>query len=172
MTGFSGTIGMITLYYNMGVVGRKYRNMNHLKLALWFGLIGGGGSVALGNFVKSGHGAAALLLTAASVLVTAAYFIVFPLLLRTYFKDEWVRDAETSETDSSLMEAMARCKFTGRESQVCRLLLEGRTMRQISAALKISQSTVNTHCTAIYRKTGINSRIELIKLLGGNNSAP
>ena len=42
------------------------------------------------------------------------------------------------------------------------LLLQGYTLRQISAILPIDYSTVNTYFTAAYRKLEINSRTELL----------
>ena len=165
-TGFSGTMGMITLYYNMGVTGRKYRNMNHLKLCLWFGVIGGGGSIALGGLLgRLGQSTGVIVLAGASVLACLAYFICFPFLQRSYFKDDWVADSEIAETDGPLAEAMRRYRLTPRESQICRLLLDGHTMRQIAGQLKISQSTVNMHSANLYRKLGVNSRIELVNLM-------
>lgn len=53
-------------------------------------------------------------------------------------------------------------RLTPKETEVCVLLLNGLTMRQISGALGIAYSTVNTYCTSIYRKLGINSKTELL----------
>lgn len=57
---------------------------------------------------------------------------------------------------------MSELKLSPREMEVCILLLDGYTMRQISAMLNISYSTVNTYYTSTYRKLGVNSRTELI----------
>jgi DNA-binding CsgD family transcriptional regulator len=54
--------------------------------------------------------------------------------------------------------------FSKRETQVCLLLLEGYTMRQAGAILQITYATVNSHCTALYRKASVNSKIQLLKL--------
>ncbi len=162
-TGIAGTIGMITLYYNTGVIGRKYRSMNYLKLCLWFGVLGGGGSVVLGNLLgRLNQTVAITVLAGVSVLACIVYFIMFPFLQRTYFQDEWTTDSELTETDGQLGEMMRRYQLTPRESQICRLLLDGHTMRQIAGELQISQSTVSMHTVNLYRKLGINSRIELL----------
>jgi DNA-binding CsgD family transcriptional regulator len=69
-----------------------------------------------------------------------------------------------SEIDGSKLSAFVQYGFSRRETQVCALLLEGYTMRQIGAMLHIAQPTVNTYCTAIYRKTGVTHRFQLGKL--------
>ena len=166
LIGFSSNIGMITLYYNMGVICRKYRNPQHLRLVLWFGLFGGGGSVLLNLATDLAHDMTVVFVLAGiGVLVSLAYFIVSPLLFRTYFADEWVEDSETPNADGRFEAMLQQMGLTTREGQICRLLLDGMTMRQISATLGIAQGTVNTHCTSLYRKAGIQSKIELVKLL-------
>jgi DNA-binding CsgD family transcriptional regulator len=54
--------------------------------------------------------------------------------------------------------------MSNREIEVCKLLLQGYTMRQISGILSIAYPTVNTYCTSIYRKTNVNSRTELAQV--------
>ncbi len=57
-------------------------------------------------------------------------------------------------------------KFTMRESQVMRLLLQGETNQQIAAQLGVSARAVEFHLTHIYEKLGIGSRAEaIIKLI-------
>jgi HD-GYP domain-containing protein (c-di-GMP phosphodiesterase class II) len=48
--------------------------------------------------------------------------------------------------------------LTDREVEVIRLLARGRTRKQIAASLFISESTVHTHTTHVYEKTGISNR--------------
>jgi DNA-binding CsgD family transcriptional regulator len=102
-----------------------------------------------------------LIISAAMALF---YFVIAPILTQNYFTDDWVGDSELSEVDAPRALLFEGYGFTKRETQVCRLLLEGYTMRQVGAALKISQATVNTHCTSLYRKTNVNSKIQLLKL--------
>lgn len=52
--------------------------------------------------------------------------------------------------------------FTAREVEVIRLLLQGKSNKQIAFVLKISKSTVEYHLKNIYRKLGVNSRAEAI----------
>jgi len=48
--------------------------------------------------------------------------------------------------------------LSDREVQVLRLLARGRSMKEIAAALVISQATVHTHVAHIYEKAGISTR--------------
>lgn len=54
--------------------------------------------------------------------------------------------------------------LTAREVEVLHYWLEGRTNRQISRQLNIADSTVSTHKTRIYRKTGTKTVRELEEL--------
>jgi DNA-binding NarL/FixJ family response regulator len=57
------------------------------------------------------------------------------------------------ETVGSLM--------TPREKQVLELLMDGRTNRDIAAAMGIDETTVKAHLGRMLRKTGANNRVEL-----------
>jgi DNA-binding CsgD family transcriptional regulator len=57
---------------------------------------------------------------------------------------------------------MNRYGLSKREAQVLKLLLEGKSNKQIAAILGISESTVEAHLTSIYTKAGVSSRVELI----------
>jgi DNA-binding CsgD family transcriptional regulator len=48
--------------------------------------------------------------------------------------------------------------LTGREVEVLRLLVRGRSERQIAEELVIATSTVHTHVVHIYDKTGVSTR--------------
>jgi DNA-binding NarL/FixJ family response regulator len=50
--------------------------------------------------------------------------------------------------------------LTSRQRQVLELLGEGRTTREIAAALDLSTETVRTHLKRIYRQLGVHSRAE------------
>lgn len=56
--------------------------------------------------------------------------------------------------------------LSNRERDVVQLLLEGKSNKQIAYALNISVSTVEFHLKNIYGKYQVNSRTELILLLG------
>ncbi|HOV41912.1 MAG TPA: helix-turn-helix transcriptional regulator, partial [Oscillospiraceae bacterium] len=73
-------------------------------------------------------------------------------------------DSQFSEIDNEQLNIFLKYKLSRREIEVCKLLLQGYTLRQISGILSIGYSTVNTYCTSIYRKTKINSRTELMQV--------
>jgi DNA-binding CsgD family transcriptional regulator len=90
------------------------------------------------------------------------FLIISPILTNIYYSDEWVDDSQKAEIDNERIYMFKKYSLSKREIEVCKLLLKGYTMRQISAIISISYSTVNTYCTSLYRKLGINSRTELL----------
>ena len=55
--------------------------------------------------------------------------------------------------------------LTGRESELLKLLLDGKSNREIAAACFITENTVKTHLSRVYSKYAVSSRAELISLL-------
>ena len=58
-------------------------------------------------------------------------------------------------------------ELTGREKDICTLMVEGLTNRQIADRLYISEGTVKNYISNIYDKTGIHDRVKLIVELKG-----
>ena len=56
--------------------------------------------------------------------------------------------------------------LTPAERRVAALVAEGRTNREVAAALVLGERTVETHLTHIYAKLGVRSRTELARMLG------
>lgn len=56
--------------------------------------------------------------------------------------------------------------LTAAERRVAALVAEGRTNREVAAALYLGERTVQTHLTHIYAKLGVRSRTELARKLG------
>lgn len=59
-----------------------------------------------------------------------------------------------------------RNNFSEREKEVIKLLLQGKSNKQIALLLDISQNTVEYHLKNIYKKLGVNSRVEAVLRLG------
>ena len=57
--------------------------------------------------------------------------------------------------------------MTGREKEICTLLAEGLTNRQIADKLYLSEGTVKNYISSIYDKTGIHDRAKLIVAIKG-----
>ncbi|MGI8426593.1 MAG: helix-turn-helix domain-containing protein [Actinomycetota bacterium] len=53
-------------------------------------------------------------------------------------------------------------QLTDREAKVVELVLEGLTNPEIGERLGISRRTVSSHLSAVFRKLGVRSRIDLI----------
>jgi DNA-binding CsgD family transcriptional regulator len=56
--------------------------------------------------------------------------------------------------------------LTPAEQRVAALVAEGRTNREVAAALLLGEGTVETHLSHIYAKLGVRSRTELARTLG------
>lgn len=54
-------------------------------------------------------------------------------------------------------------KLSDRETQVMTLCAQGLTNSQIAAKLYVSEGTVKTHLHNVYRKLGVDSRVELVQ---------
>jgi DNA-binding NarL/FixJ family response regulator len=52
--------------------------------------------------------------------------------------------------------------LTERETQVLSLIGEGLTTRQMASRLQVSQRTVESHIEKLYRKLGVNSRVQAV----------
>lgn len=63
-------------------------------------------------------------------------------------------------------------RLSNREWDVLKLLLQGKSNKQIAASLGISVRTVEFHLTNIYAKFQVSSRIELILKLGNTAGGP
>ena len=60
--------------------------------------------------------------------------------------------------------------LTGREMEVAELVLDRHTNREIAAELFLSTKTVETHMRNIFNKLGVTSRVEVARLLSGQES--
>ena len=63
-------------------------------------------------------------------------------------------------------------QLTARECEIADLLVVGASDDEICAKLMISKSTLRTHITAIFRKTGLSRRTQLAQFLRRNISQP
>lgn len=166
LLGIGSTVGMINMYYIIGVVGKKYNSMRYLKLSIFFiGICGGVSGVAAGSFV---HGRNAFEVSMIASIVSAAVMLLFIMLSavvsQSQYYDDWAKDSEKIEIDNEQLHMFKKYHLSKREIEVCKLLLQGYTMRQISGILSIAYSTVNTYCTSAYSKLKINSKTELLLL--------
>jgi DNA-binding CsgD family transcriptional regulator len=164
LLGIGNTVGMISMYYILGVVGKKYNSLRYVRLSiLLIGICGGVSGIVVGNLISRVSTVKASIM---SSLLAAVFMIIFlilsPFITNARYYNDWASDTCRSEISRPAANPFVRFGLSKRETDICKLLLEGYTMRQIAAILSISYSTVNTYCTSLYRKLNINSRPELM----------
>jgi DNA-binding CsgD family transcriptional regulator/uncharacterized protein YhhL (DUF1145 family) len=164
LLGTGSTLGMINMYYITGIIAKKYDSMRHLRLSiLVIGLCGGLAGITVGNFISwNGTFGISIAASVVSAVVMLAFMFVSPIMAQADYVNDWGRDSNNTDISSGQLSVFAQCGLSKREGEVCELLLQGYTLRQISAILSIAYSTVNTYCTSAYKKLGINSRTELL----------
>ncbi|MER5819193.1 helix-turn-helix transcriptional regulator, partial [Streptomyces californicus] len=59
--------------------------------------------------------------------------------------------------------------LNGQENRIVQLVAEGLTNKQMARRLGISPHTVNYHLKKLFQKTGVNSRIALLRETGWND---
>ncbi|MGD9295589.1 MAG: helix-turn-helix transcriptional regulator, partial [Roseobacter sp.] len=67
---------------------------------------------------------------------------------------------------------MIEDQLSFREMEIARAYADGDTYHRIAARLGIAPSTVRTHLATIYRKLEISSKLELFKILSGDDIPP
>lgn len=111
-------------------------------------------------------------------MTIAFWFIVnvatVAFILRTSFAEAFgAKEPEPMEAESNVENEKERVfediqeefALTDREIELCHFIYEGKTNSQIADALFITESTVKTHIYNLYKKTGVKSRMEIVKIV-------
>ena len=72
---------------------------------------------------------------------------------------------EKEKVESFIQKVTKDGLLTGRELDVLKEYLKGKTRTEISEALFISESTVKNHISSIFAKTSVKSKKELLALV-------
>jgi DNA-binding CsgD family transcriptional regulator len=90
------------------------------------------------------------------------YLNFVPIIwLKRYFLRYYVQ--MSSEQSTKLLEGLGQAfKISNREHEIMRLILQGKSNKEIEALLFISYNTVKNHIYNIYQKMGVNSRGQMI----------
>ncbi len=110
----------------------------------------------------------------------SSFLIVFLYLLMNIFPPAWHRisifDAELERKNALYRQAIERIKeeyqLTPREEEVCLLLLEGLSDREIQKTFSVTAGTVKKHISNINKKLGIRSREELDRFFSDKAGIP
>ena len=102
--------------------------------------------------------------------LNAAYLVLLCLLfLLLVFVVEQQGNAEkmaaTTANESAVKTLAERYSLSKRETEICALLGQGRSIPFISDSLFLAKSTVETHVKHVYAKLDVHSRQELLSLL-------
>jgi DNA-binding CsgD family transcriptional regulator len=69
------------------------------------------------------------------------------------------------KTESEMVRIYEKYSISNREKEIIRLIIRGRSNKEIEDELFISIRTVKSHIYKIYQKFGVKSRLELINLI-------
>ena len=122
----------------------------------------------------------ALLLRIATFVLILFYQWMLPIAITLYFlsnlipllylwqkaDDEFIPIQSENSSLTKIEKIVSQFGISKREQEVIKQISLGKTNQQIADELFISLQTVKDHTHRIYRKTGVNSRMKLITLLG------
>lgn len=165
--GIGSTIGMINMYYILGVIGRKYWNHTYVKASIFFiGFCGGASGTILGSYLTFANDTnLSMILSIVSLVIVLILLSISPTLALTYYQDKWQEDSTKGQVDIKNIRKYQKYNLTEREIEVINCLLDNYTNRQIAATLGISENTVKHHCKNIFKKLDIYSKNEIAQKL-------
>lgn len=105
------------------------------------------------------------------IIIIVMFLMLLPYSYRYLFSSEWISqmskpDMEIISENIQEVDEFEKWNLSPRQKEVAALLLAGKTRRQISGELKLSESTVKLHTSELYKKLNINSRVELFRIFG------
>jgi len=167
LVGIGSTMGMINMYYILGVIGKKYWNHRYVKASIFFiGVCGGASGTILGSYLTLANDAnLSLIFSLISLVIVLILLAISPTLTLTYYQDKWHEDSMKGQVDIRDIRKYQKYNLTEREIEVCNCLIDNYTNRQIAASLGISENTVKHHCKNIFKKLDILSKNEIASKL-------
>ena len=166
LIGIGSTMGIINMYYILGIIGKKYWNQTYVKASVFFiGVCGGASGVFLGKILtESNNIRMSITISIISFLIVLILICISPHLVLSYYKESWEEDSTKATIDNNNIRKFAKYKLTSREIEIVNGILLGNTNRQIAAILGIKENTVTSYCKNIYIKLKVHSRAEINKL--------
>jgi len=164
--------GNYALFYLSGGLFKKYMDIKFfLRMVFLFCLISLIGTFITGIFYNIDAQAYGIYVLVFMVVLSFIHMLLAPIHAKHLFNEDWIDDYHNFDMaliteQINKTDALSGFGLTPREKEVCALLLKAHTLRQIAGDLGIAYSTVNVHYTNLYRKLGINSRVELLVKFG------
>ena len=157
---------MMNLYYILCTIIKKYSSSNMLKVAPitmnFVGILTAIAYWAVCRYLSPDALYIILVVCLAGNLVILATCALWEKgLSLTARQEEYVR-LDTIVTRAQAYEIVG---LTEKEKEVAECLLEGLSLKEIAAKLFVSENTVKTHRSNVYRKMEVSSREELVKKL-------
>lgn len=149
------SVSRVLLFVNPAGGKKKYLFL--APIGFVFGRTGEAIGTSLGIFLtpyRLVHISATALVCILSML---SVFFLFDFMTRKEMERQRWKEGMTYRTEEETPEVSPR------EQQVLKMLLNGQTNKEIATELFISENTVKYHVKNIYKKTGCNSRKELIQ---------
>lgn len=167
-SGISYAVGIVNIYYLAGLMTKKFQSITFYRAGIILSAIYYFAAFIVLEVLKDSRILApSTFIAFTSICIVVLFFVLSPFFIKMLYSGEWIDDSYRSDvTECSRLEAKLKdYKLTPAEIEVCKLLLDGCTLRQISGIQSKAYATINTYCTSIYRKLNINSRTELLLFL-------
>jgi DNA-binding CsgD family transcriptional regulator len=85
---------------------------------------------------------------------------------------DWLREIVLADVRPEAGPTAAEpAELSGRQKEIAKLILEGKSAKEIAAELGISPKTAENHTYALYRKLGARSRLQFYALMNGKAPA-
>jgi len=165
--GIAFAMGFITIYYMCGIMAKRFQSVRFYRIGVAVsGIAYVFGFAITNHFPFEINNTAFITAAAVSIILSMLIFTVSPLFAKTLYSAEWTDDLYRPDVTygSRLDEKFKELALSPRECELCKLLLDGYTLRQIAATLQIAYPAANTYQTSLYRKLNINSKTELLLL--------
>lgn len=160
-------IGLTNIYYLAGFMAKKFQSVSFYRIGIVLSSLYYFSSLSVVILSKStidiipGNFMALF-----SIIVIIMFFALSPIFLEMLYGGEWIDDTYRLDvTMCTRLEAKLKdFKLTPAETEVCKLLLNGYSLKQIAAIEGKAYATINTYYVSVYRKLGIQSKVELMIL--------
>lgn len=97
------------------------------------------------------------------LIIFSYYLTLFIPTIYLYRNRKLFHDTESGNKD--VFSFLQQYEFTPREKELIILLLEGKSNQEISDSLFISLQTTKNYVSKIYRKAGLNSRVQFVNFI-------